>query len=159
MGIKGSRISGGILFFIAAGSLLIHFRNLQVTCIKQTEFWCCPRLFPANSQRPYHSRNQTKRCLIAGILLNPGVTLCFRRWTSGSTHSLISVSDFAIMCCLSMSMFVTHFEMESCLCGFKIHNQIETSLKHCWRQCWFFFVCLLSEPIPRENFIADTEVR
>ena len=30
-------------------------------------------------QRPYHSINQTKRCLIAGILLNPGVALCFRR--------------------------------------------------------------------------------
>ena len=47
---------------------------------------------------------------------------------------------------------------ESCLCSFKIRNQIETSLKHCLRQHWFFFECLLSEPIPRENFIVDTEV-
>ena len=30
-------------------------------------------------QRSYHSRYQTKRCLIAGILLNSGVALCFRR--------------------------------------------------------------------------------
>ena len=93
---------GKHLFLIVAGSLLlIHFRNILLQYIT------------------YHSRYQTKGCLNAGIILNSGIALCFRRWTSGSTHSLISVSAFAIMCSLSMPILVTYLEMESCLWGFK----------------------------------------
>ena len=166
----------GSIFFLIKWGLEVHeFRetfifdrsrlitnslsNLQVTCNVQNSGFACDFSQRRNltRQRSYHSRYKTKRWLIGGILLNSGVALCFRRWTSGSTHSLISVSDIAIMGSLSMPMLVTHFEMESCLCDFKIRNQIETCLKDCWRQYWFFFVCLLSEPLPRENFIADTE--
>ena len=88
---------GKHLFFIAAGSLLIHFRNIQVPRNGQNSGFACDFSHRRNltRQRSYHSRYQTKGCLIAGILNS--VTWCFRRWISGSTHSLISVSAFAII--------------------------------------------------------------
>ena len=94
-------------FFIAAESLLIHFRNIQVPCNGQSSGFACDFSHRKNltRQRSYHSRYQTKGSLIAGIILN-SVTFCFRWWISGSTHSLISASAFAIMSSLLIRPFI-----------------------------------------------------
>ena len=76
------------LFLIAAGSVLIHFWNLQVTCKVQSCGVACDLSHRRNltRQRSNHfSRYQTKRCLILGTILN-SVTLWFCRWINGSTH-------------------------------------------------------------------------
>ena len=68
IGIKGC---GKHLFLIAAESLQIHVRNIQVTCNVQNSGFACDFFPPEkfNSQALLSLRYQIKRCLIAGVIL------------------------------------------------------------------------------------------
>ena len=91
-------------FIFDRSRVIINSLSKYTSPLYWTEFRFCLRLFPPkkfNSPALLSPRYQTKGCLIAGILLN-SVTWCFRRWISRSTHSLISVSAFAIMSSLSI---------------------------------------------------------